>query len=143
MIWATRPGCHVDRAGCAWLVRRFIDAQAEFVFVEQIDDVPQDARAFDMPGAQLSHHDHRCTFEVMLAQYELDDAALRDIGWIIHEADVGDERYDAPEAAGLDVIIRGMALILGDSEVLRASSHIFDALYEYRRQANELGRLPS
>ena len=143
MMWATRPGCHVDRAACAWLIRRFIDADAQFVFVEDHEDAPADAFPFDIPGAELSHHGANCTFETMLERYALTDAALRDIGRIVHEADLADDRYDAPEAAGLDVIIRGMSMVCSDDEMLRLSAPIFDGLHEYRRRANELGVLPS
>jgi hypothetical protein len=122
---------------------KFIDRDAAFVFVEDLDDVPGDARPFDMPGAELSHHGSRCTFETMLERFGLDDAALCDIGRVVHEADLGDERFDAPEAAGLDVIIRGLSLVLADNDVLEACLPVFDGLYEYRRQANELGSIPS
>lgn len=79
----------------------------------------------------------------MLEHFHLTDTALHDVGRIVHEADLADEMYDAPEAAGLDVIIRGLTLTLSDDEVLNASLPVFDGLYEYRRQANELGTIPS
>jgi hypothetical protein len=143
MIWVTREGCHVDRAACAWLILRFIDADAQFVFSEDGADLPADARAFDVPGAELSHHGRLCTFETMLEHFAIDDTSLHDIARIVHEADLADELWDAPEAAGLDVIIRGLSLTRGDQEVIRASVPIFDGLYEYRRQAQELGTIPS
>ena len=99
MRWATRRGCHVDRASCAWLIRRFIDPAAEFVFVDDPDEVPADATPFDMRGVELSHHEGDCSFETFLRLYRLDDPALAEIGRIVHEADLADERYDAPEAA--------------------------------------------
>jgi len=141
--WATRSGCHVDRVACAWLIVRFIDADAEFAFVPDGDDMPGDATAFDVPGAELSHHGPHCSFETMLERYSLRDTSLEDIGRVVHEADLADERYDAPEAAGLDVIIRGVSMLHGDEETLRIGASLFDALYEYRRRANELGVLPS
>jgi hypothetical protein len=143
MNWATRPGCHVDRAACAWLIRRFIDEDASFSFVADVDDIPDGARPFDMPGAELSHRGRWCSFETMLEHFGLADPALHDIGRIVHEADLADELYDAPEAAGLDVIIRGLSFTLSDEGVLHASRPVFDGLYEYRRRANELGTLPS
>ena len=143
MRWATRAGVHVDRTACAWLIRRFIDRQAEFVFVHDPDEIPQDATPFDMRGVELSHHSGGCTFETMLARYELDDPALREIARIVHEADLDDERFDAPEARGLDVIVRGLSMIAdSDERMLELSAPIYDGLYEYRRRATMLGREP-
>src|SRR5919108_1061519 len=104
MRWATRRGCHVDRAACAWLIRRFLDGDAKFVFVEDPDEVPGDATPFDMRGAELSHRAGRCSFETFLGHYKLGDPALVTIGEIVHDADLGDERFGAPEASGLDVL---------------------------------------
>lgn len=129
MRWATRAGVHVDRAACAWLIRRFIDPAAVFLFVTDVDDVPPDATAFDMRGVALSHHGDRCSFETFLAQYELTDPALGLIARMVHEADLADDRYDAPEAAGLDVLIRGLALTMDDERVLAASHQLFEGLY--------------
>jgi hypothetical protein len=141
--WATRSHCHVDRAACAWLIRRFVDPEAQFVFVDDPADVPAGATPFDMRGVELSHHSGDCTFETFLKRYELDDPVLWDIARIVHEADVDDERFDAPEAPGLDVIVRGLSLTLEDSELLELSSRLFDGLYEYRRRALLLGRPPA
>ena len=113
MKWATRARIHVDRTACAWLIRRFIDEQPEFVFVHDPDEVPGDATPCDMRGVELSHHGDACTFETMLDRYGLDDPALAAIGRIIHEADLDDERFDAPEARGLDVIVRGLSMVPG------------------------------
>jgi hypothetical protein len=143
MRWATRRHCHVDRAACAWLIRRFLDSEPEFVFVDDPDEVPADATPFDMRGVDLSHHGGDCSFETFLRRYELDDPVLWDIARIVHEADLADERYDAPEAAGLDVLIRGLSLVTGDEELLAVTCSLFDGLYEYRRRAILLGREPS
>jgi hypothetical protein len=134
--WATRPRCHVDRAACAWLIRRFVDPEATFVFVADVEDVPADATAFDMRGAELSHHNGDCTFETMLRRYELADPALWEIGRIVHETDLDDGRYDAPESPGLDVLIRGLSLVSDDEELLRRAAPLFDGLYELRRAAS-------
>ena len=141
MRWATRAHCHVDRAACAWLITRFIDRDAEFVFVDDPDDVPPDATAFDVRGAELSHHAGNCSFEAFLEHYGLDDDALRDIARIVHEADLEDERYDAPEARGLDVLIRGLSLNHTDDELLALTHPLFDGLHELRKRA--LAREPS
>lgn len=132
MIWATRAGCHVDRAACAWLIVRSIDPDARFVFVDDPADVPTDAIAFDIPGARLSHHDGGCTFEVILREYGLDDPGLRAIGEIVHEADIGDERYPAPEAPGLDAIVRGISLAGDDDRTLSLTTGLFDGLLRFK-----------
>jgi hypothetical protein len=142
--WATRRHCHVDRAACAWLIRRLIDPGAEFVFVDDPDELPDDATPFDMRGVELSHHGGDCSFETFLKCYELDDPVLWDIARIVHEADVADERYDAPEAPGLDALMRGLSLVSEDDETMLAvSGPLFDGLYEYRRRALLLGREPA
>jgi hypothetical protein len=143
MIWATRTGVHIDRAACAWLIRRFVDPEATFVFVDDPTDVPAEATPFDMRGAELSHHGDDCTFETILKRYELADPVLWDIARIVHEADLGDERFDAPEAPGLDVLLRGLSMVRDDEEVLAISGPLFDGLYEYRARATLLGREPS
>ncbi len=143
MRWATRRHCHVDRAACAWLIRRFLDPQAEFVFVDEPDDVPAGATPFDMRGAELSHHGGDCSLETFLRRYELDDPVLWEIAKIVHEADLADERYDAPEAPGLDVFLRGLSMVYEDEELLALSGPLFDGLYEYRKRALLLGREPS
>jgi hypothetical protein len=141
--WATREHCHIDRAACAWLVRRFVDPAAEFVFVADPDEVPADATPFDMRGVELSHHRGNCSFETFLEHYELDDPVLWEIAKIVHEADLADERYDAPEAPGFDVLLRGLSMTHGDDELLAISAPLFDALYEYRKQAILVGREPA
>jgi hypothetical protein len=141
--WATRAGCHVDRAACAWLICRFVDPDAQFVFVEDRVEVPADATPFDMRGVELSHHGGDCSFETMLRHFALDDPVLWDVARIVHEADLADERYDAPEAAGLDVICRGLSMVRSDDEVLAATATVFDGLYEFRRRALLAGRDPS
>ncbi|MGQ0616136.1 MAG: chromate resistance protein ChrB domain-containing protein [Acidimicrobiia bacterium] len=143
MRWATRAGVHVDRAACAWLIRRFIDRNAEFVFVDDPSEVPEDATAFDMRGAELSHHEGDCSFETILRRHALDDPVLWDVARIVHEADLDDDRYEAPEAFGLDVVCRGLSMVRSDAEILEVTGAVFDGLYEYRRRAMLLGRDPA
>jgi hypothetical protein len=88
MRWATRRHCHIDRAACAWLIRRFIDLQPEFLFVDDLDEVPEDATPFDMRGVELSHHGGDCSFETFLRHYELADPVLWELAKIVHEADL-------------------------------------------------------
>src|SRR4051794_37144198 len=141
--WATRSGPHVDRTACAWLIARFVDSDAEFVFVADPDEVPDDATPFDMRGAELSHHGGECSFEAILRRYELDDPVLWSIARIVHVADLDDDRYDAPAAPGLDVLLRGLSMVRGDHEVLALSGPLYDGLYEYLQRANLLGREPA
>jgi len=141
--WATRPHCHIDRAACAWLIRRFIDPDAQFVFVDDPIDAPADATPFDMRGVELGHHGGDCSFETFLHRYDLDDPVLWQLGKIVHEADLDDERYDAPEAAGMDVLLRGLSMTQADEELLALTAELFDALYEYHRRGILLGREPS
>jgi len=148
MKWATRAGIHIDRAACVWLIRRFLDPAPEFVFVTDPDEVPPDAIGFDMRGVDLSHHSAPdgttdCSFETILRRYELADPVLWRIGQIVHEADLDDERYDAPEAPGLDVVLRGLSMVYDDERMVELTGPIFDALYEYHHRALLLGREPA
>jgi hypothetical protein len=148
MRWATRSGIHIDRAACAWLIRRFVDPDAVFVFAAESTDVPADATPFDIRGADLSHHARAdgamdCSFETILQRYDLTDPVLWRIAQVVHEADLDDERYDAPEAFGLDVIMRGLSMVGDDAHILDITRWIFDGLYEYHRRAILLGREPA
>jgi hypothetical protein len=141
--WATRVGIHIDRAACAWLIRRCLDPDAEFVFVTDPADIPAGATGFDMRGVDLGHHGDDCTFETILRRHDLTDPVLWRLAEIVHEADLDDERYDAPEARGLDVILRGLSMVYDDERLLTLSGPIFDGLYEYHRRAILLGREPA
>jgi hypothetical protein len=143
--WATRARVHVDRAACAWLIRRFIDPEAEFVFVADPAELPSDATGFDMRGVALSHHEGRCSFETALRQFDLvADPALEEIGHIVHEADLADETFDAPIAAGLDALIRGVSLTSEtDDDTLAVTDRLFDGLYEHIRRQLLSGRPPA
>jgi hypothetical protein len=143
MRWATRAGVHIDRAACAWLIRRHLDPDAEFVFVDDPAEVPADTTAFDMRGVELGHHSGQCSFETILDRYALTDPVLWKLAELIHEADLDDERFDAPEARGLDVALRGLSMIVADPRVLELSGPLFDGLYEYWRRAMLLGREPA
>lgn len=131
MRWATRSGPHVDRTACAWLICRFVDSEAEFVFVDDPDDVPADATPFDMRGVELSHHHGECSFEAVLRRYELTDPVLWAIARIVHEADLEDDRFDAPEAPGLDALMRGLSMVRDDHDVLALSAPLYDGLHAY------------
>ena len=134
MKWITRRNLHIDRTSCPWLIRRAIDPEAEFVFVApDADPATLDGHTFDMPGAEYSHEDGRCTFQVFLVRHNLtDDPALVEMGRIILDADVPPSRTRRPEAAGLDAIIRGFQLTTPDDhEKLRRTAPLYDALYAY------------
>ena len=128
MRWVTRAGCHVDRTACAWLIRRYIDPAAEFVFVTDVSRLPADATPFDITGERFSHHDGDSTFEVMVRHHDLTDPGLAALGRIVHQADIEDERYDAPEAAGRDAIIRGLGVLHDDGRLIELSSGLYDGL---------------
>ncbi|MEQ4205455.1 chromate resistance protein ChrB domain-containing protein [Actinopolymorpha sp. B17G11] len=149
MRWATRAGVHIDRAACAWLISRFIDPAAEFAFVTDPAEVPPGATGFDMRSVDLSHHTRPdgsgvdCSFETILRHYDLTDPVLWRIAAIVHEADLDDDTYDAPEAPGLDVVLRGLSMTCDDHRVVELTRPMFDGLYEYYRRATLLGREPS
>ena len=94
-------------------------------------------------GGELSHQDGGCSFETILRRYDLDDPILWKIGEVIHEADLEDDRFDAPEAPGLDAVMRGLSMVRSDHEVLELSAPLYDGLYEYFKRATLLGRDPA
>jgi hypothetical protein len=133
--WVTRPRPHIDRTACAWLIRRFIDQEAEFVFAADADD----ARAlggtpFDMRGVEFGHHQGRCSFETFLEVYQLNDPALREIAAIVHDADLDDEQFRSPEAPGVDAVIRGLGMAVEDDyALLQLTDRVYDGLYAWAR----------
>ena len=139
MKWVTRKNAKVDRIACPWLVRRHIDAQAEFLFVpvDEVDRVTARERAvpFDVSGAELGHVDGRCSFESILVKYNLRDPALQLLGRIVHGADIPEDLAIEPEAAGLRAIAHGLASIYGDRdrEKLEVQMPVYDALYAWCR----------
>lgn len=134
MRWITRRNAHIDRTGCPWLIRRFIDPAAEFVFVPADSDVSKmDGIAFDMRGAKLGHQDGRCTFETFLHEYDLtNDPALVEMGRILREADVPPSRTRRRESAGIDAVITGFQLTTPDDQAkLALTAPVYEALYAY------------
>jgi hypothetical protein len=129
--WVTWENIGVDRMACAWLIRRFIDPAAEFLFVPVgFSPLPEEAEPFDIPGVRLSHHRGHCTFHTMLRVFELADPMLHRIARLVDEADVVQEITLEPAAPGLDVICRGLRLISPNDEVaLERGAVIYDALY--------------
>jgi len=135
--WVTRKNAAVDRIACPWLIRRFIDKDAEFLYVEpgevariarELDAVP-----YDVDGAELGHVDGRCSFESILLKYGLDDPGLVRMARIVHGADVEADVDTSPEAAGLKAIAMGFRRLYGerDKEKLEAEMGMYDALYKW------------
>ena len=132
MKYVTWENVGVDRIGCAWLIRRFVDPKAEFLFIpEGSSTFPQGAEPFDIPGAKLSHHHGHCSFYALLQEYKLGgDPILKRIASIIDEADTVQEVSLEDTAPGLDLICEGIRRISGnDQEALTKGAIVYDALY--------------
>ncbi len=138
MKWITRSHVHVDRVACPWLIARFIDNQAEFLFVpkSQVERMAKETGAipFDVPGAELGHQEGRCSFEAIIAKYELKDPALLRLAKIVHAADVAADIDTDPIGRGLDAIAVGFGLRFPDDEDnLDHQFEVYDALYAWCR----------
>jgi hypothetical protein len=127
--WVTRPRPHVDRLGSAWLIKRFIDHDAEFVFARP-EEFPDDAIPFDALGAEFGHQGEDCTFETLLKKCGLDDPRLAQLAEIVHEVDLRDQKFHREEARGVDLAIRGLlAALKDDQDVLAHGLALFDGFY--------------
>ena len=138
MKWVTRSHVHVDRVACPWLITRFIDNEAEFLFVpkSQVDKVAVETGAipFDAPGVELGHYEGRCSFESILLKYGLTDPALQRLAKIVHAADVAKDIDADPLARGLEAIATGYSLRYPDDEEnLAHQFEVYDALYAWCR----------
>ncbi len=138
MLWVTRSHVHVDRVACPWLITRFIDSDAEFIFVpkSEINKVVADTGAipFDAPGVKLGHHGDKCSFETIIEHYNLTDKALLRLAKIVHSADIGKDFDKDPIAAGLEAIAVGYSLRFPDDyENLEKQFEVYDALYAWCR----------
>jgi hypothetical protein len=138
MKWLTRSHVHVDRVACPWLICRFVDNKAEFLFVPktQVKKIAQEQEAipFDAPDVELAHHDGRCSFESIIAKYELQDPALLRMAKIIHAADVAADIDTDPIARGLEAIAVGYSLRYpNDEENIARQLEVYDALYAWCR----------
>ena len=131
MKWVTWENVAVDRMACAWLIRRFIDPKAEFLFVPVGEkSLPKGAEPFDIPGVRLTHRRGHCSFHTFLREYKLKDPALQRIARIVDEADVVQEVTVEPVAPGLDFICRGLRLTSPDDHAaLERGALIYEALY--------------
>jgi hypothetical protein len=127
--WVTRPRPHIDRIASAWLIKRFIDTEAEFVFAPPAD-FPKDAIPFDAPGVELSHQGEDCTFETLVKRARLRDRRLARLAEVVHEADLRDGKYPHEEARGLDLAIRALlAASADDHQVLAQGMTLCEGLY--------------
>jgi hypothetical protein len=138
MKWVTRSHVHVDRVACPWLITRFIDNQAEFLFVpaSQIEQVVKETGAipFDAAGVELGHHDGRCSFESIILTYGLKEPGLLRLAKIVHAADVAADIDKEPIARGLEAIASGFSLRFPDDEEnLAHQFDMYDALYAWCR----------
>ena len=138
MKWITRSHVHVDRVACPWLILRFVDNEAEFLFVpaNQVKKVAAetDAIPFDAPDVELGHHDGRCSFESIILKYELKDPALVRLAKIVHSADVAADIDKDPVARGLEAIAVGYGIRYPDDEEnLLQQFEVYDALYAWCR----------
>ena len=138
MKWITRSHVHVDRVACPWLITRFIDSEAEFIFVpkSQIEKIAQEEGAipFDAPDVELGHHEGRCSFESIILKYDLKDAGLLRLAKIVHAADVAEDIDSDPIARGLEAIASGYSLRFPDDiENLDHQFEVYDALYAWCR----------
>lgn len=138
MKWITRSHVHVDRVACPWLITRFIDSDAEFLFVpkDRIAQVVKETGAipFDTPGVELGHHNGKCSFETIIEKYGLSDPALLRLAKIVHAADIAAELHTDEMAPGLEAIAVGYSLRFpNDLENLSRQFDIYDALYAWCR----------
>ena len=145
MKWVTRSHIHVDRVACPWLITRFIDNEAEFLFVpkSEIDHVVKETGAipFDAPGVELGHHDGRCSFESIIQKYDLKEPGLLRLTQIVHSADVSEDIDKDPLARGLEAIASGFSLRYPeDEENLSYQLEVYDALYAWCRLESARGQ---
>ena len=129
--WLTRPRPEIDRVGSAWLIRKFIDPRAKFIFAKTISAKTRTV-SFDMLDADFSHRGDDCTFETLLKSFEIYDKSARQIGEMIHDADLDDQKFERNECIGIDRVLKGWAREgISDQEILRRGFDCFDALYAF------------
>jgi len=137
MKWVTRANANVDRIACPWLITRFVDPDAQFLFVpaDQVMATAEREGAipYDVPNVELGHVDGRCSFESIIRKYQLTDPALAELARIVHGADVAGDVEITTQSAGLSAIARGFALVHGeaDHDKIRLETPMYDALYAW------------
>jgi hypothetical protein len=155
MKWVTRQYVHVDRTACPWLIKRFVDPNAEFIFVptEEIEEVvkKEAAVSYDAPNAELGHHGEKCSFDAIVEKYGIDDPSVLELARIVRAADT-DKLATVPEAAGLEAIMTGIGMAAkNDFETIEKARIVYDALYnncklriirnQYKPEIGKLDRL--
>ncbi|MEM2912550.1 MAG: chromate resistance protein [Candidatus Bathyarchaeia archaeon] len=135
MKWVTRQHVHVDRTACPWLIKKFVDTKAEFIFVpvEKIEETVKKEKAipYDAPSVELGHHGDKCSFDAIVEKYKIKDPAVLELAKIVRVADTG-KMEAVPEAAGLEAIITGLGIVSKDDhETIAKASQVYDALYIY------------
>lgn len=152
MKWVTRENVHVDRAACPWLIKRFVDPQAKFLFVpaEKVQETAAKEKAvpFDAEGVELSHKGDKCSFDAIIGRYRLTDLALLELAKIVRAADTGKTSL-APESVGLEAMAAGSMMIAkDDNEAIEKQTYLYDALYAYcklalikKRYASEIEKM--
>ena len=137
MKWVTREHPKTDRIACPWLIRKFIDADAEFIYVPAAQVLEtaerEGAHSYDAPGATYTHRDGLCSFEVLVEDYAIDDPAVHHLARIVHGADVADDRDATPESRGLLAVAEGFHLLIPDDDhrQLETELPVYDALYAW------------
>lgn len=144
MKWVTREHPKTDRIACPWLIRKFIDHDAEIVYVprDQVLDYAarEGATSFDAPGAQYTHRDGKCSFETLVEEYKINDPAVVLMARVVHGADVSDDRDATPQSRGLEAIADGFALLdIDDQRQLALELPVYDALYAWAQQQVSAG----
>lgn len=142
-LWVTRPRPGVDRMASAWLIRRFIDPQARFDFVVDRRAIADEALPFDMSEVEFSHHGEHCTFETLCDRFDIAEAPVRRIAAIVHDLDLKDDRFGAPETETIGAVVQGLQLAhASDEALLEHGIALFEALYRSLAQAPRPGVVP-
>jgi hypothetical protein len=133
MKWVTREHVHVDRTACPWLIKKFIDPKAEFIFVsvEKTEEVVKKEKAipYDAPGVELGHHGDKCSFDAIVEKYKIEDPAVLELANIVRAADT-DRMNVAPEGAGLDAVMTGISIVAKDDhDAIVKAAPVYDAFY--------------
>ena len=144
MKWVTRARPKVDRVACPWLIKRFVDPNAEFLYVppDQVMEVAkrEDAIPFDVANVELGHNGPECSFDAIIKKYQLTDQALQRLAVIVRGADTA-AKHLTPESPGLEAIAEGFRLVYSnDHELLERESSVYDALYAYCQQTTGQNR---
>ncbi len=135
--WATRSDIYIDRIASAWLIKRFIDTKARFVFLSK-DEKTKHAIPFDMYGAEFTHVEDNCTFETLMKIFDIRNGALQSMSEIVHDIDLKDNKYGRKEAEGIEQVVKGLKhTFRDDTKLLEKGMDIFDALYQYYATGNK------